>query len=222
MNWRQSMRAVDPDPCSAPDDRQSSRSQATVRVPLRGRGLTVAIPWKPPLQLLDSLRGIIDRLIRIPRIHLRVSSREDHPGWNIVDQIELQPHSECRYLVEVVRGQAVFIGLTSGRPVDLMVCDDDEYESLGENKSWPEPSYIGGAALCDRTTDRFTFHAARTGLHDVVVSNPNGQSIDVVVRITAPAVFVLAKRRPVRETRGFDGLSLGDGRATLKPQVRKP
>jgi hypothetical protein len=156
---------------------------------------------------LGPLRWVLDLLVGAPRIRLGISPPEEHPGWNIEDQVDLTRHAEGRYLVEFVCGQIVTIALASRCPVGLAVLDDDEYESRKSDQPWPTSCNTTSGSIWDGGTNRVSFRAARTGVYDVIVTNLGNQHARVLVRITAvPGAQVVRK-----------GLGAETGRVVTSP-----
>jgi hypothetical protein len=113
----------------------------------------------------------------IPGLQARHTVEDDHPGWNISDEINLLPSAECRYVIELVTGQTVSIGVASTHPVAIAICDDDLYDSPQEKVSWLEP---------DSSSYNFRFRARRTTAYDFMLNNRGEQATHVLVSITAP------------------------------------
>jgi hypothetical protein len=112
---------------------------------------------------------------------------DDHPGWNISDDIELPAHGECRYVVELVRGQTVTIEAAGAYPIEISVWDDDTYERL-EGACHPDvdrdlPRGMGVGSIVS-----LAFPVPETGVYDVVVKNPEDWLTDAAVRIVAPPI----------------------------------
>jgi len=162
---------------------------------------------------LHPLRRVLDMLVGAPRIRLGISPPEEHPGWNIEDQVDLAPHGEGRYLVEFVRGQIVTIALASGHPVGLAVLDDDDDECRKNDQPWPTPWNAISGSIWDRGMHRASFCATRTGVYDVILTNLGDQLARVLVRITAVPVTQEASKGSAPETGGTVTLPSRDARA---------
>src|SRR5215470_2818672 len=125
------------------------------------------------------------RLVGVPCIQLGLSPREEHAGWNFVDQVDLEPKGECRYVVDFVREQAVSISAAGSHPVALIVIDEDEYENRQGSRASSKATSNGS---CDIGPCRVTFRAARTGAYDVIVTNLADKRARVLVRVIATPV----------------------------------
>src|SRR5688572_19334178 len=97
---------------------------------------------------------------------------DDHPGWNISDEIDLPPRGECRYLIELVCSQTASIYVASTHPVAISVCDDDDYESWVEEVIRQATDSEVLSAACDGSSEAIRFRALRTTAYDLIVSNP--------------------------------------------------
>jgi hypothetical protein len=171
--------------------------------------------WKRFLAILNPLRRLLDIPVRAHRIHMGTGPQEEHPGWNIVDEVELVAHGECRYLVELVSRQPVTVSLASRVPVGLVVLDDDEYESRENDQSWSGSCSATSRDLGDRDTNNpVTFNAARTGPYDVIVTNRGDRCARVVVRITAAPAGRVVPKGPLTETSGAGSVPPRGARAT--------
>lgn len=132
-------------------------------------------------------------LIEPPFLHVDLTAEdgrcrrpcEEHPGWNITDQITLPPYGECRYVIELVSDQAASIGLASIGPVEVLICDDDDYDCLEDCKSCLEACCVVAETMSERTPHEIMFRAASTGVYDVIVRNPTDECAAVVIRIFA-------------------------------------
>jgi hypothetical protein len=214
MKGQQSTRHVGRDQYTAPRNRGFSDSFATETLIVRGRHWTVGPhPRKLFRAILDPLRCVLDRLIGARRIRLGISPSQEHPGWNIEDQVDLEPHGEGRYLVDFVCGQVVTIALASRHPVGLAVLDDDEYESRKNDQLWPSYCRPTSGNLWDRGTNRVSFLTARTGLYDIIVINLGDQHARVLVRITAVPVLQVVSKGSGAKTGGTVTLPSRDARA---------
>lgn len=167
-------------------------SRRPAPVPLRAE----AFPRVPdpdcdsPLAFADSTPTAIEcpaeplRLIQEP-----MPLADGDAGWDICDEIELPPRGECRYVVELVRGQTLSVEVASAYPIEISVLNDDTYESSE------------GACQPDADADRRIFGSAgeresvtlvtlvpETGVYDVVVGNPEDWLIFAAVRIIAPPI----------------------------------
>jgi hypothetical protein len=112
---------------------------------------------------------------------------DDHQGWNISDDIELPAHGECRYVVELVRGQTVTIEVASPYPIEICVWDDDAYER-SEGSSQPDGDGDLPRAMGVGSTMSLAFPVPETAVYDVIVKNPEDWLTDAAVRIIAPPI----------------------------------
>jgi hypothetical protein len=135
-------------------------------VPVRGEAVQLSAVLSDAT-LLDGL----------PQLRARDTVADYYPGWNISDEIDLPPSTECRYMIELVSGQTASIGVASTHPVAIAICDDDVYDSWEEKVSWLEP---------DSSSYTFRFRARRTSVYDFMLNNLGDQATHVVVSITAP------------------------------------
>lgn len=111
----------------------------------------------------------------------------DSPGWNISDDIELPARGECRYVVELVRGQTVSVEVASAYPIEISVCDDDTYErSEGACQPGGDCDLLRGLGVGSLIS--VAFPVPETGVYDVVVKNREDWLIDAAVRIIAPPI----------------------------------
>ena len=177
--------------------------------------------WSP--LILDSIRKAIGSRVGTHQVHVGSPVPDgDHPGWNISDEIDLPPHGECRYVVELVCGQMAFAEVASAHPVVISVWDDDDYDRSQEGECRCDTGFAIQTFVCDGSMSALGFPTLRTGAYDIVVSNAGDQSTHVTVCITAPAARPAAKG-PGRESGlRVSAFAIGETRAVLAQQGRRP
>src|SRR5262245_35319813 len=96
MKGRRSTRQVGCERYAHPANQRFSDSFATETPIVRGCHSTAGPlhAWRLLRAILDPLRRVLDMLVGAPRIRLGISPPEEHPGWNIEDQVDLTPHAE--------------------------------------------------------------------------------------------------------------------------------
>jgi hypothetical protein len=165
----------------------------------------MALGWQQSLRDEDASQHVV---AEAPFVRLAVADEtgcwdphdEEHPGWNITDQTTILPYGECRYLIELAFGQTVFIDLVSADLVEAIICDDDDYDRWAEGefcldvcRFYPE---VASESYC-----QIAFRTATAGVYDLIVRNPEGECVDVTIRIVAAPIGRTATKGPVRETR---------------------
>ena len=227
MMWRAPTRAGAPGLEGSPVGKRSSRGSAPRRSPLPISDSTTMSADRPPRKhrqtILDAIWRAVDLLIGIPQVRLGYSGVDEHPGWNISDEIDLPPRGECRYVVELACGQTASVRVAGIHPIAIKVCDDDDYDFCQDGDSPPISDSGVVTAMRDEPSVAFAFPAPRSGVYDLILSNPSGQSTHVAICITAPPARQAAKG-PRLETglRPLSAVLSGGTRATLKLRGRRP
>lgn len=203
MAWWDPTRVNDFGPFSSPVSEPSSRSpvselrhlvsDSTSAISKRTL-CTPSLLRTPRLMILHSIWTAIRLRTRIPQSRSRAREPNNHPGWNISDEIDLSPRGECRYLVELVRGQSASIAVASTHPVTIAVCDDDDFDSWEDGESCFASDCKVISRVCDGFSDDIGFCARRTGAYDLIFYNPGDQLTHLAICITAPPVRQTAKR----------------------------
>jgi hypothetical protein len=227
MKWRDPTRVGAPGLDSSPVSKRFLRASDTrkSRFPASDSTTTLAErpPRRPPLTILDAIWGAVGVLVGIPQVRLGFAAEDDHPGWNISDEIDLSPRGECRYLIELVCGQKASVRVAVTHPVMIAVCDDDDYDSWQKRESWLASHCEIVSVACDGSSDVIEFRALRTGPYDLIFSNTGDQSTHATICIAAPPARQSAKG-PGREIglRQLTAFAIGDTRAVSGQQGRRP
>jgi hypothetical protein len=120
-------------------------------------------------------------------LHDRMPPTDGDPGWDISDEIELPPRGECRYVVELVRGQTLSVEVGSAYPIGISVWDDDTYErSEGECQPGAAGRIFRSAGEGESVA--LAVLVPETGVYNVVVVNPWDWLTFAGVRIIAPPI----------------------------------
>ena len=151
MNWQSSMRQLGHG--SFPVCKRSSISRLLEEGTRSPCEITTSetTQRKPPLAILGSIWRALGFKAGIHRAHLELYEADDHPGWNISDEIDLPPRGECRYLVELVSDQTASVHFTGTHPVAIAICDDDDYDSAHDGESGVGP----GSGIFSRVCAEF-------------------------------------------------------------------
>ena len=169
----------------------NSGRQVITRSSPEGADTQLHAPRSHPI-LIDHARRLLQSLawaIRLLEMRFGCSLAEDHPGWTITDQLNLPAHGECRYVLELLCGQSVAVELDAASSLEVLVCEDDDYDFWEESGCLPDSHWWITGPMDEEMRQEFEFRAPRTTAVDVVVTNNGDRATRAKLRIhAAPCV----------------------------------